>query len=143
MPSSSSFGWCCLDDWPLGRAVYRQHHTARAHMHTFLSAHFTRDHTCGSRHFACLKSHFVIGHVFAEHSFNPVSSYFSSPTTSLTPPTTTRSGMDCLALWPVRSQTQVMSPSSASLSVASTPINLSSDQKHQFPAGVRRYGRRF
>ena len=31
-----------------------------------------------------------------------------------------RSGMDCLAIWPVRSQTQGMSPSSASMSVAST-----------------------
>ena len=63
--------------------VYRQHLTARAHKHTFLTAHFARDHTCGSRHFACLTSHFVIGHVFAEHSFNPVS--LTPPTTSPTP----------------------------------------------------------
>ena len=56
--------------------VYRQHLTARGHKHTFLSAHFTRNHTFGSRHFACLKSQFVIGHVFAEHSFKPVSTYF-------------------------------------------------------------------
>ena len=57
----------------------------------------------------------------------------SSPTASLTPPAaplTPLSGIrlnpcatllwvDCLAIWPIRSQTQVMSPSSASMSVAS------------------------
>ena len=31
----------------IGPTLYRQHLTARAHQHTFLSAHFTRDHTCG------------------------------------------------------------------------------------------------
>ena len=51
--------------------MYRQHLTARTHKHTFFSAHFARDYTCGSRHFSCLRSHFVIGHVFAFHSFNP------------------------------------------------------------------------
>ena len=56
------------------REVYRQHLTARAH--TFLSAHFTRDHTCGSRHFAFLKSHLVICYVFVGGSFDSVSSYF-------------------------------------------------------------------
>ena len=36
------------------------------------------------------------------------------------PPVQLRSGVDRLAIWPIRSQTQVMSPSSASMSVAST-----------------------
>ena len=59
---------------------------------------------------------------------------FSSPAASLTPPTASltpltgirlnplvqlRLGMDRLAIWPIRSQTQVMSPRSASMSVAS------------------------
>ena len=47
-----------------------------AHKHIFFSARFAHDHTCGSRRWACFKSHFVIGHDFAEHSFNPVSSHF-------------------------------------------------------------------
>ena len=56
--------------------MYRQISHRTRYKHTFLSAHFTHDHTCGSTHFVCLKKHFAIGHVFAEHSFNPVSSYF-------------------------------------------------------------------
>ena len=85
--------------------------------------------------FVCLKSHSIIGHVFVECSFDPDSSYFLL-TCNLTDDTCChllrcrlesdqtrvqlRSEMDCLATWPVGSQTQVMSPSSASTLIAST-----------------------
>ena len=65
--SEENVGWSSLCRTPIERVTLP--HT---HKHAFLSAHFTRLHKCGSRHFPCLKSHFVIGHVFAEHSFNPV-----------------------------------------------------------------------
>ena len=80
--------------------------------------------------FVCLKSHFMIGHVFVECSFDPVSSYcLIDATYCLTdatdwnqsePPVQLRSGVDRLAIWQIRSKTQVLSPSSASMSVAST-----------------------
>ena len=115
------------------------------------------DHTFGSRLddlFVCLKSRFIIGHVFVGCSFNPFSSYFLSTchltdgTDYLTdatdwnqikPPVQLRSGVDRLAIWPIRPQTQVVRPSSASMSVASTLP----DQNHGFPARVRRDDHRF
>ena len=45
----------------------------------------------------CLKSHFIIGHVFVECSFDPVSSYISSPTAS--PLTGTRLNPCATPLW--------------------------------------------
>ena len=84
--------------------------------------------------FVCLKSHSIIGHVFVECSFDPVSSCFlitycltdttyclsyATDRNQSETPVLLRSGVDRLAIWPIRLQTQVMSPSSASMSVAS------------------------
>ena len=66
--------------------VYRQHFTARADKHTFLSAHFARDHTCGSRHFACLKSHLSSVMSLLNIPSNPFLPILSSLATSLTTP---------------------------------------------------------
>ena len=107
--------------------------------------------------FVCLNSHSIIGHVFVECSFNPVSSYFfikyclTDTTYCLSyatdgnqseTPMLLRSGVDSLATWPFRLQTHVMSPSSTSTSAAST-ADEPSDQKHEFPARVRRDDHRF
>ena len=45
------------------------------------------------------KSHFIIGHVFVECSFDPVSSYFSSPAASPTPLTGIRLNPCATPLW--------------------------------------------
>ena len=85
--------------------------------------------------FVCLKSHSIIGHVFVECSFDPVSSYFlitycltdttyclsyATDGSQSETPVLLRSGVDSLATRSIRLQTQVMSPSSASMSIAST-----------------------
>ena len=74
------------------------------------------------------KSHFIIGHVFVECSFDPVSSYlviayYHTDTTDWNQTKPVRDStlpVERLVIWPIRLQTQVLSPSSASMSVAST-----------------------
>ena len=108
------------------QGVYRHHLTARAHEQHFLSAHFTPDHTCGSRHFACLQSHFVLLHVFA--LTHTVSSYFlfTNYVTDATDWNQIKPLCSFVRGWTAspsgRSdpKPQVTSPSSASMSVAST-----------------------
>ena len=64
------------DSWAPDRQVkFTQHLTARAH-------------NLWLKTFCVPQKSFVIGHVFTEHPFNPFPPFFSSPTTSLTPPTT-------------------------------------------------------
>ena len=67
--------------------LYREHLTVRTHAHIFLTAHFTRDHTCGSSIVNCCESsqeHSIVGHAVVEHSFDTVSPFFSSFVTTPT-----------------------------------------------------------
>ena len=80
----------------------------------FLAAHATCD--------------YIPCHVFVECFSTTFLPIFSSPTATPTPLNGIRIHLsvplhcevECLAIWPIRLQTQVMSPNSASMSVAST-----------------------
>ena len=117
--------------------LYRQHLTVRTHAHFCLAAHARTPDVITRLAQGRLKSHFIIRHVFVECAFDPVSSYFlityclTDATNCLTD-ATDWSQIKPLCnsplgwtVWPIRSQTQVMSPSSASMSVSEhTPINV-------------------
>ena len=79
----------------------------RTHTRTFslrTLAHARCDYTFGStawRFVSASISHFATGHVIAECSFDPICSFFSSLTASLTPfAPSLRSGVDRLVIWP-------------------------------------------
>ena len=69
------------------RGVYREHLTVRTHAHIFLTAHFTRDHTCGSSIANCCESSQNISSSVMSLLNNPSTPFlllFSSLVTSLT-----------------------------------------------------------
>ena len=123
-------------------AMWTGHFTVPTHAHIFVTAHFTRDHTCGSSIVICCESsqkHFIVGHVVVEHSFDPrfllfsphlwphwrhLLSHLRCQLASRPQPCTALLGRNSLALWPAHS-------------------DQFSEQKHEFPARVRRDDHRF
>ena len=109
----------------------RSHLTIRTHAHMFSLRATLRTNSSNAPALRCLShsvspksSHPCTMSLLGIPEFSAFPPFFSSSTTTLTEtrlnPCATPPGVDRLAIWPIWLQTQIMSPSCASMSVAST-----------------------